>query len=142
MRTGSPQFNNQLYGAADPVGVAGEWLTASLNTNVHTYEVAPVFTLMENAVLAKFAAVVGGAFVAQTPEEEEEAAGRNGGGGGEAAAHEGLLVPGGSIANMYGMQLARHRKCPATKARGNAAAPGPLVAFTSAEAHYSYLKVT
>lgn len=56
------------------------------NTNVHTYEAAPVFTLVESAVLARMAACVGAAW---------------------AHAHDGLFVPGGSIANLYGARL-RH----------------------------------
>ena len=52
-----------------------------VNTNVHTYEVAPVFTLAEVEVLGKFARIVGGRY---------------------ADSHEGLFVPGGSIANLYG----------------------------------------
>ena len=127
VRTSHPLFLNQLYGGPEPAGIvgacgkpcialllvygsyrtctssgqpgpkfwphppsclqpeavclAGEWLTAVANTNVHTYEVAPVFTLTEVEVLAKFARVVGGAY---------------------ADCHEGLFVPGGSIANVYG----------------------------------------
>lgn len=119
VRTGSPTFNNQLYGAVDEVGMAGEWLSTMLNTNVHTYEVAPVFTVMEKALVAKFASLLGGAF---------------------AEAHEGIFVPGGSAANLYAMQLARHKIAPATKTGGNSAAVKPLVAFTSEEAHYSYQK--
>lgn len=64
--------------------VAGEWLAVATNTNAHTYEVAPVFTLAEIEVLAKMARVVGGAY-AQT--------------------HDGLFVPGGSIANLYGAPI-------------------------------------
>ncbi len=60
---------------------AGEWLTVVANTNCHTFEVAPVFTLVETEVLAKLACLVG------TPYSD---------------AHDGLFVPGGSIANLYG----------------------------------------
>ncbi|CAL8465172.1 g4707 [Coccomyxa elongata] len=117
-RTCHPLFFNQLYGGPEPVGIAGEWLAVATNTNAHTYEVAPVFTLAEIEVLAKMARVVGGAY-AQT--------------------HDGLFVPGGSIANLYGMHLARNRADPEFKRRG--AVGGPcLVAFTSAHAHYSYMK--
>eukprot|EP00404_Azadinium_spinosum_P001450 CAMPEP_0180426970 /NCGR_PEP_ID=MMETSP1036_2-20121128/6073_1 /TAXON_ID=632150 /ORGANISM="Azadinium spinosum, Strain 3D9" /LENGTH=519 /DNA_ID=CAMNT_0022432547 /DNA_START=1 /DNA_END=1557 /DNA_ORIENTATION=+ len=126
VRTSSPGFNNQLYGAVDFVGVAGDWLATALNANVHTYEAGPVFTLLERAVVAKVAGVVGGGFVEVLGGEEKTA--------------EGLLLAGGSMANLYGMQLARHWKAPETKAGGNAAAPLPLLAFCSAEAHYSYVK--
>ena len=141
VRTGSPQFNNQLYGAADSVGIAGEWLAAALNTNVHTYEVAPVFTLMEKAVLAKFANAIGAPYSEPTP--VEAAATGTGAASLATGGHEGLMVPGGSIANMYGMQLARFTAWPETKEYGNSCPSlggRRLVAFTSAEAHYSYLK--
>ena len=69
---------------------AGDWLTCVANTNVHTYEAAPVFTLVESVVLARMAACVGAAW---------------------AHAHDGLFVPGGSIANLYGARL---RRCPAS----------------------------
>lgn len=61
--------------------LVGEWLAVATNTNAHTYEVAPVFTLAEIEVLAKMARIVGGAY---------------------ADVHDGLFVPGGSIANLYG----------------------------------------
>lgn len=82
VRTGHPLFFNQLYARADPVSIAGDWLAVAANTNVHTFEVAPVFTAVEVEVLAKLASCVGGAF---------------------AQHHDGLFCPGGSISNMYGM---------------------------------------
>ncbi|KAH8047227.1 carboxy-lyase [Aureococcus anophagefferens] len=48
VRTRHPLFLNQLYGGADDAA-PGEWLVAACNTNAHTYEVAPVFTLVERA---------------------------------------------------------------------------------------------
>ena len=118
VRTNHPLFFNQLFGKTDPVAVCGEWITAACNTNNHTYEVAPVYTLLEREVLARFATALGGKF---------------------ATAHDGLFVPGTSIGTLYGLLLARHRACPEVNAKG-AAAAGRLVAFVSAEAHYSYLK--
>jgi glutamate/tyrosine decarboxylase-like PLP-dependent enzyme len=120
VRTTSPGFHNQLYGGIDASGMVGDWLATMLNTNVFTYEVAPVFTLMEHSVINKFARVLGGGFT-----------------DGEC---DGMMLPGGSMANMYSMHLARYKVCPETKTGGNAAAPAPLVAFTSDESHYSYLK--
>lgn len=52
---------------------------------------------------------------------------------------DGMLVPGGSISNVYALHLARIRADPDYKRRG--AAGGPvLVAFCSKHAHYSYRK--
>ena len=53
------------------------------NTNVHTYEAAPVFTLVERAVIARLAALVGPSWASE---------------------HDGLFVPGGSIATLYSAQ--------------------------------------
>ena len=53
---------------------------------------------------------------------------------------DGIMCPGGSISNMYGMVLARHWKCPEAKSAGLAALGKALVAFTSDESHYSVVK--
>ena len=53
------------------------------NTNVHTYEAAPVFTLVERAVIARLAGLVGPSWASE---------------------HDGLFVPGGSIATLYSAQ--------------------------------------
>ncbi len=52
---------------------------------------------------------------------------------------DGIFSPGGSISNMYGMILARHKKFPELKATG-LYGRSPLVAFTSDESHYSIAK--
>lgn len=114
VRTLHPRFFNQNFAGADPIAVLGDWLGAALNTTVATYEAAPVFTLIERALVARLAALAGW------------------------QAHEGLFVSGGSLANLYAMHLARVRVDPDCLERGVA---GPrLVAFTSAEAHYSLKK--
>ena len=82
VRTGHPGFFNQLYARADPVSIAADWLVVAANTNVHTYEVAPVFTAVEVEVLAKLARCIGGGFAQE---------------------HDGLFAPGGSISNIYGV---------------------------------------
>jgi hypothetical protein len=80
VRTSHPLFFNQLYARVEPVGVAADRAVAATNTNVHTYEVAPVFSLVEAALLDKVARVIG------------------------FSRHDGLFVPGGSISNTYGEQ--------------------------------------
>ena len=50
VRTSHPLFISKLYHGSDPIGQAAELVTAVLNTNCHTYEVSPVFTLMEKEV--------------------------------------------------------------------------------------------
>lgn len=87
--------------------MAGEWLTATANTNMFTYEIAPVFILMEHVVLQKMRELIGW----------------NGG--------DSILAPGGSISNLYAFLAARHKMFPAYKERGLAAIGGQLVMFTS-----------
>lgn len=120
VRSSHPLFLNQLYAGIDPVALAGEWLASVLNANVHTFEVAPVLTEIEKAVLAKTARMwLSSGSKAETPP------------------HDGLIVPGGSIANMYSMLLARDRAEPESRTKGSS---GKLVAFCSEQAHYSYRK--
>ncbi|XP_030054046.1 cysteine sulfinic acid decarboxylase isoform X2 [Microcaecilia unicolor] len=52
---------------------------------------------------------------------------------------DGIFCPGGSISNMFAMNLARYRRYPDCKQKGLWALP-KLVAFTSLECHYSIQK--
>jgi len=114
VRTGHPGFCNQLFGDHDAAGLLGEWMTALLNTSMYTFEVAPVVTLMELALMRHMCGFVG------WPEDEGE----------------GILSPGGSIANLMALLAARNRAQPDAKERG--LDPGRrLVVLMSAEAHYS-----
>lgn len=57
--SGHPRFFNQLSCGLDLVSMAGEWLTATANTNMFTYEIAPVFILMETVVMRKMREIIG-----------------------------------------------------------------------------------
>ncbi|KAF4677253.1 Glutamate decarboxylase 2 [Perkinsus chesapeaki] len=118
VRTGHPHFFNQLIGRADVTGIAGEMLVAATNGSAYTYEVAPVFLLIEQEVINKTLDLVG--FSRDTA--------------------EGLTVPGGSMSNLYALQTARYYKFPEVKTRGIFAIGGEPVAYCSAGAHYSYMK--
>lgn len=59
VKTGHPRFFNQLSQGLDIVSLAGEWITATTNTNMFTYEIAPVFNLVEMAVLDKMKKFIG-----------------------------------------------------------------------------------
>ena len=48
---GHPHFLNQLSQGLDVISMAGEWLAATANTNMFTYEIAPVFIMMEHEVM-------------------------------------------------------------------------------------------
>ncbi|XP_063535523.1 cysteine sulfinic acid decarboxylase [Cydia strobilella] len=118
VNTAHPYFVNQLFSSVDPYGLIGQWLTDALNPSVYTYEVAPVFTLMEEDVLREMRRFVGWA---------------NGEG-------DGIFCPGGSIANGYAISCARYFFFPETKSKGVYAVPR-LVLFTSELAHYSTKKL-
>uniref|UniRef100_A0A3Q4M9X0 Glutamate decarboxylase-like protein 1-like n=1 Tax=Neolamprologus brichardi TaxID=32507 RepID=A0A3Q4M9X0_NEOBR len=109
VKTSHPRFFNQLYAGMEPYSMVASFIAEAVKTNLYTYEVAPVFTLMEDAVLRKMIKVIGW----------EE--------GGD-----GIFNPGGSLSNIYGVNLARYRYCPDFKEVGMFSAPR-LVILTSQE---------
>ncbi|XP_014046872.1 glutamate decarboxylase 1 isoform X2 [Salmo salar] len=117
VRTGHPRFFNQLSTGLDIIGLAGEWLTSTANTNMFTYEIAPVFVLMEQLTLKKMREIIG------WPSGEGD----------------GIFSPGGAISNMYSVMIARYKYFPEVKTKGMSAAPR-LVLFTSEHSHYSIKK--
>lgn len=118
VKTGHPHFVNQLFSGMDPYGLVGQWLTDALNPSVYTYEVSPVFSLMEQEVLKEMRRIVGW---------------KDGKG-------DGIFSPGGSMANGIAINLARHHKFPKIKETGVFQLPR-LVIFTSEDAHYSVKKL-
>ena len=110
---GHPRFFNQLSCGLDITSLAGEWLTATANTNMFTYEIAPVFILMEHEVLKKMREIIG------------------------FQSGDSILAPGGSISNMYALMVARHKLFPQHKKYGMRAIKGQLMMYTSQHHHYS-----
>ncbi|CAG4950661.1 unnamed protein product [Colias eurytheme] len=119
VNTAHPYFVNQLFSSVDPYGLIGQWLTDALNPSVYTFEVAPVFILMEEEVLREMRKIVG------WPEGDGD----------------GIFCPGGSISNGYAISCARFHHFPEVKMKGVYAVPN-LVLFTSELAHYSTKKMT
>ncbi|XP_053323446.1 glutamate decarboxylase 1-like [Spea bombifrons] len=119
VKTAHPRFFNQLSSGLDMVGLAGEWLTATANTNMFTYEIAPVFIMMEDILLKKMHEMVGWT--------ENEG--------------DGIFSPGGTISNLYSILVARYKYFPIVKTKGMAALPR-IVLFTSAHSHYSFKKAS
>ncbi|XP_068101644.1 glutamate decarboxylase 1 isoform X2 [Hyperolius riggenbachi] len=117
VRTGHPRFFNQLSTGLDIIGLAGEWLTSTANTNMFTYEIAPVFVLMEQITLRKMREIIGWS-------------GKDG---------DGIFSPGGAISNLYSIMAARYKYFPEVKTKGMAAVP-KLIIFTSEHSHYSMKK--
>lgn len=123
VHTSHPRFLNQNFAGPDPVAVVGDWLGAALNTTGATFEAAPVFTLMESAVLSKLGRLAG--YVAA----------------GEALVPTlppGIFCPGGSTATLYALQLARHRHQPDVVRVG--ASGERLTVFVSSAGHYAATK--
>jgi glutamate/tyrosine decarboxylase-like PLP-dependent enzyme len=110
----SERFLNQLFGGRIAVAAAAELLAAAANSSMYTLKAAGAQVLVENEVLSKMLVAIGFA---------------NG---------EGSFTPGGSSANMTALLLARNGAEPRFRDEGYG---GPaLVAYTSAEAHYSIPK--
>ncbi len=124
VHTAHPRFFNQNFAGADPIAVAGDWLGSALNTTLATFEMAPVFTLMENAVVGRLAELLG--YRPTTVETDANDPLRSA---------AGIMCPGGSTANMMALQLARHRKRPDSIRVGTGGER--LTIFASASSHYS-----
>ncbi|EPJ53811.1 MAG: hypothetical protein OFPI_09230 [Osedax symbiont Rs2] len=109
----SAKFNKLLYSGLNPPALLGDWVTSIGNATMHTYQVSPVATLMELELVRQWNKLVG------------------------FERGEGVMVSGGSQANLIAMLLARHKACPQAKTKGM---QKTLVAYVSDQAHYSSLK--
>jgi len=117
VRTGSPRYFNQLWSGTDIACIVAEWVSAFTNSSTYTYEVAPVYSLMEIEVinhLLKFVGYEGG---------------------------DGILASGGATCNFMGLLCARDKLFPDSKTTGNPEGK-KLVAFTSAHSHYTIKRST
>lgn len=106
-----PEFYKLLYSGQNQAALLGDWVTAYSNATMHTYQVGPVATLMELELIKQWNTLVG------------------------FDQGDGVMVAGGSQANLIAMMLARHRACPDFKQKG--ADGRHLVAYVSDQAHYS-----
>ena len=115
VKTAHPGYLNQLFGGFNFPAFLGELVTALTNTSMYTYEVAPVATLMENALMEKMIGFTGW------------------------KTGTGSLLTGGSNTNMVAMLLARNIKFKDAKMDGisNHGKPAILV---SERSHFSMLK--
>ena len=108
-------FFKLLYSGRNNPALLGDWVTSLSNANMHTYQMSPVATLMEQELIDQWNRLVGFTTVSQTG--------------------DGVMVSGGSQANLIGMMMARHHACPDIKTKG--LENRTLVAFVSDQAHYS-----
>lgn len=115
VKTSNPRFFNQLYSGTNVYGLAGSWISDALNTNMHTFEVAPAFIVIEKYIIQKLCSIIG------------------------YKAGDGIFCPGGSFSNIMGMNLARYKRCPDFKKTGMYGMKR-MKLYTSSEAHYSMVK--
>ncbi len=114
VRTTHPLFLNQLFGGLQPEAISAEWMATILNPTMATYEIAPLMTILEKEVSRKLSNLMG------------------------LKLGEGIMVTGGSNANLVGLLCARQFKVPDVKKRGYQGKK--YTVYVSSEAHYSYEK--
>ena len=112
--SGSWRFVNQLFGGREPAATAAEMLAVVPNISMYTFKAGGAQILVERELLRHMARHAGL---------------------GDA---EGCFTPGGSIANLVALLLARNAAAPESRDRGVGGAR--LAVYTSAEAHYSIPK--
>jgi glutamate decarboxylase len=117
VRTGSPRYFNQLWSGTDIACIIAEWISAFTNSSTYTYEVAPVYSLMEIELINHLLRYIGW----------EDG--------------DGVLASGGATCNLMGILCARDKLFPETKSHGNPEGK-KLVAFTSAHSHYTIKRST
>jgi glutamate/tyrosine decarboxylase-like PLP-dependent enzyme len=114
--TNHPYFMNQMFGKTRPISFIADILIAVLNTSMYTFEVAPVFSLIEKEVITKLGAKIWGTGIG-----------------------DGVFTAGGSISNMNALFLARQHHLEHAKQNG-LFNEKPLAVFVSEQAHYSFTK--
>lgn len=107
---------SKLYNEPTAIGAVSELILATLNTNVHVYNVSPALTVIEKQVAKSLAALFGfdGPYAGGTTQA------------------------GGSASNMTALVIARNTLFPDTKTKGYSGKR--LVLFTSKHGHYSFEK--
>ncbi|MFH2115391.1 MAG: aminotransferase class V-fold PLP-dependent enzyme, partial [Spirochaetota bacterium] len=108
------RFLNQLFGGRVGMASAAEMLAVLPNSSMYTLKAAGAQVVMENEVLGRMCGKV------------------------RFEKGEGSFVPGGSSANLVALLLARDRAAPGFRDSG--LSERRLIAYTSAEAHYSIPK--
>lgn len=113
VKTNQPGFMNPMWGGINIAAFAGEVIATLSNNSMYTYELSPVATLIEQALIKRMCEMVG------FPDGN------------------GTLTTGGSNGNMIGMMCARYNIDPLGQQRGFDSAN--LVSFVSEESHYSVM---
>ena len=111
VRTDHPGFMNPLWGGMNLTAFLGEIIASLTNNSMYTFELSPVATIMEQALVKRMCEIVG------------------------FSDGNGTFTTGGSNGNMIGMVCARHKYNPIGLRNGYDSSK--LVCFVSAESHYS-----
>ncbi|PSS06973.1 hypothetical protein M430DRAFT_129307 [Amorphotheca resinae ATCC 22711] len=109
-------FLDKLYASTNAVGLISELLLATLNTNLHVFQVSPALSVIEKTTARTFANLFG----------------FNGPHAG------GISTQGGSASNTTSIIIARNNLYPETKTAGNG--NHKFILFSSAHGHYSLEK--
>ena len=110
VKTHKGGFMNPLWGGFNVASFAGEVIAAATNTSMYTYELAPVATMIEKAILKRMREYVG------------------------FESGFGTFTTGGSNGNMLGVLRGRRRAFPNSTYSGIDATK--LAIFVSQESHY------
>ena len=113
VRTSHPGFMNPLWGGLNLAAFAGEIIASMTNTSMYTFELAPMATLIEQALIKRMCEMIGF---------------------GEG---NGTLTTGGSNGNMLGIMCARQQVNPIGQRQGYDGRN--YVLFVSSESHYSVM---
>ena len=111
VKTNRREFMNPLWGGTNLSAFAGEIIAALTNQSMYTYELSPLATLIEQAVMNRMSEIVG------------------------FSDGFGTLTTGGSNGNMLGMLCAKQSLLPNSSQLGFDGQK--YAAFVSAESHYS-----
>nr|QNG40898.1 glutamate decarboxylase 2 [Hofstenia miamia] len=116
VHTMSPNFYQQLFYWGDCWGIGGQWVAEILNTSAYTYEMSPVFTIMEKEVIKEALKLW------NFP-----------------STGEGYICHGGAQSMLFALNVARNQYYPQVKTKGASSMPNVDI-YTSEEGHYSLEK--
>jgi len=136
IQTSHPYFLSKLYSGGDNLSLIADFLISYFNTNVHVYNVSPVFTLAEEQILAKILHLI---YPNSNPDPNPNLNPNpnpyyNPNPNPDTHFGDGLFLPGGSYCNTLAILCARHRKYPHSKFSG---VDQPMTILTSTRSHYS-----
>jgi glutamate/tyrosine decarboxylase-like PLP-dependent enzyme len=127
MNPAHPGYLGHMDSIASTIGIFSDALVSSLNNNMLAWEMSPVFTDLEQRIMAWACSLFG----LDSPAQRT------------AAGPVGHLVSGGTLANMTALWVARNsrgRENGHTPIRGLIGMPKPLVFLGSEHAHFSFQK--